>query len=145
MGPQTVFCPNRACLASGQVGQGNIVVHSKQERRYKCTECGKTFVETKGAPFYRAHQDTWLIQVVITLLTYGCPQQAVVAALQWDERTVARYAQVAGAHCQAVHEHLVAQPWGRCKRTKSGSKGRGSRRGWRWPCRSARGCGWGAW
>ncbi len=27
----TVFCPNLVCPARGQVGKGNIVVHSQQE------------------------------------------------------------------------------------------------------------------
>lgn len=110
MDPQTVFCPNPTCLASGKIGQGNIQVHSKKERRYKCTECGKTFVETKGTPFYRAHKEALLIQIAIALLAHGCPPQAIVAAFEWDERTVARYAQMAGAHCAAVHAHLVEQP-----------------------------------
>jgi hypothetical protein len=72
--------------------------------------CGKTFVATKGTPFYRAHKDTAVIAVVITLLAYGCPQAAIVAAFAWDARTVARYAMQAGPHGQAVHEHWVEQP-----------------------------------
>lgn len=110
MKPQTVFCPNAACLASGKIGEGNISVHSKAERRYKCSVCGKTFVETKGTPFYRAHKEAGLIQLVITLLAYGCPQVAIVAAFKWDERTVQRYATAAGEHCREVHEHLVEEP-----------------------------------
>jgi len=72
--------------------------------------CGKTFVATRGTPFYRAHKEAATIQLVITLLAYGCPLQAIVAAFAWDERTVQRYAAAAGQHCQEVHEHLVAQP-----------------------------------
>lgn len=127
MDPQTVFCPNQACLASGQVGQGNISVHSKVERRYKCKVCGKTFVATKGTPFYRAHKDAALIPVVITLLAYGCPQAAIVAAFVWDARTVARYATLAGQHCQAVHEHWVERPrdLGQVQADEMWVKGRG--------------------
>lgn len=110
MEPQTVFCPNSECLARGQSGQGNISVHSKQERRYLCNVCHKTFVATKGTPFYRAHKDAATVQLVLTLLGYGCPVPAIVAAFAWDERTVQRYVQEAGQHCQAVHEHLVEQP-----------------------------------
>jgi transposase-like protein len=53
MDPQAVFCPNQACPASGQVGQGNIGAHSLKERPYKCDVCGKTFAETKGTALYR--------------------------------------------------------------------------------------------
>ena len=80
MDPQTVFCPNTACMASGRSSQGNISVHSQADRRYKCSVCGKTFAETKGTPFYRAHKDHDEVRLVITLLGHGCPVQAIVAA-----------------------------------------------------------------
>ena len=110
MNPQEVFCPNAMCLASGQIGKGNIRVHSQKERRYKCNVCHKTFAETTGTPFYRAHKVHSLMTLVITLLAYGCPVQAIVAAFGWDERTVKRMQAAAGEHCQEVHEHLVEQP-----------------------------------
>lgn len=110
MNPQVVFCPNQACLASGQIGKGNIKIHSQKERRYQCKVCGKTFVETKGTPFYRVHKAYSEIILVVTLLAYGCPVPAIVAAFGWDERTVRRIQQAAGVHCQAVHEELVQQP-----------------------------------
>ena len=110
MDPQVQFCHNLECVTSGQSGQGNIVIHSRKDKRYKCTVCGKTFTETQGTPFYRAHKAEREMVLVITLLAYGCPPQAIVAALGWDERTVQRVQKAAGAHCQAVHEHLVEQP-----------------------------------
>lgn len=48
-----------------------------------------------------------LIVMVVTLLAYGCPVQAIVHALGLDERTVARWQERAGAHCQRVHEGQV--------------------------------------
>ncbi len=48
-----------------------------------------------------------LIVMVVTLLAYGCPVQAIVHALGLDERTVARWQERAGVHCQRVHEDLV--------------------------------------
>jgi hypothetical protein len=45
--------------------------------------------------------------LVLTLLSHGCPTQAIVAAFELDERTVARWLAAAGRHCQRVHEHLV--------------------------------------
>ena len=47
--------------------------------------------------------------LVLTLLSHGCPTQAIVAAFGLDERTVARWLAQAGRHCQRVHEHLVEQ------------------------------------
>src|SRR4051794_41675388 len=47
--------------------------------------------------------------LVLTLLSHGCPTQAIVAAFGLDERTVARWLGSAGRHCQRVHEHLLEQ------------------------------------
>jgi transposase-like protein len=107
MDPQRQFCPNWDCPARGRVGEGTIRVHSRQERRYRCTVCGRTFAATRGTPFYRAHSPLGLVIVVLTLLSYGCPVQAIVAAFMLDERTVATWLQRAGRHCQQVHRHLV--------------------------------------
>src|SRR5260370_19537554 len=50
-----------------------------------------------------------LIVIVVTLLTYGCPVQAIVHALDLDERTVAAWRDRAGVQCQKVHEAIVEQ------------------------------------
>jgi transposase-like protein len=110
MDPQTVFCPNLACPARGQIGKGNIVIHSRKDRRYKCNECGKTFAETKGTVFYRLRKSQDLVVIVVTLLAYGCPIQAIVMAFGLDERTVMSWQSRSGKHCQQVHEHLVEHP-----------------------------------
>jgi hypothetical protein len=47
---------------------------------------------------------------VVTLIAYGCPVQAIVAAFKLDERTVMGWQERAGLHCQKVHEHLVVEP-----------------------------------
>ncbi len=110
MDPQTVFCHNSACPASGQVGKGNISVHSQKERRYICKVCGETFAETKGTIFYRLRTAKDVVVLVVTLLAYGCPVQAICIAFGLDERTVLDWQARSGKHCQRVHEHLVEQP-----------------------------------
>lgn len=107
MNPQEQFCHNEACHASGQVGQGNIVVHSQKERRYRCKCCGKTFSERKGTALAGIKKSAELFVLVITLLSYGCPVQAIVVAFGVDERTVRSWLLKAGSHSEAVHEHLV--------------------------------------
>jgi transposase-like protein len=47
---------------------------------------------------------------VITLLAFGCPIQAIVAAFKLDERTVVSWQERAGKHCEQVHQHLIEQP-----------------------------------
>jgi len=110
MDPSKVFCHNPDCPARGKLGRGNIGIHSRKQQRYICRECGKTFTESKGTVFYRLRYPVVFVTQMITLLAYGCPIAAIVAAFGLDERTVASWQRRAGEHCQQVHEHLVQQP-----------------------------------
>jgi transposase-like protein/IS1 family transposase len=110
MDPTTVFCPNLACPARGQIGQGNSGIHSRKDKRFLCTACPKTFSATKGTVFYRLRTSAETVVLVVTLLAHGCPVQAIVAAFGFDERTVADWWARAGRQGQAVQEYLVAQP-----------------------------------
>ena len=110
MDPTTTFCPNLACPARGQTGQGNIGIHSCKDKRFICTECHKTFSATKGTAFYRLRTSAETVSLVVTLLAHGCPLQAIVVAFGYDERTVAGWVARGGDQGQAVQEHLVEQP-----------------------------------
>lgn len=105
MDAQGVFCANPACADSGVRDGGNVKVHSRKERRFRCRTCGKTFAATKATPFFRLHKDPSLFLCVVTLLAHGCPAPAAVAAFGLDERTVADWQHRAGGHCEAVHRH----------------------------------------
>jgi IS1 family transposase len=50
-----------------------------------------------------------LIVIVVTLLSYGCPVQAIVHAYGLDERTVADWRDRAGGHCQQIHQAIIEQ------------------------------------
>lgn len=104
-----LFCPNVNCPARGRVGEGNIRCHSEKEKRCVCTVCNHTFSVTKNTIFYRLRTDPKTVMLVITLMAYGCPLQAIVKAFGFDERTVRSWWQRAGQHCQAVHHQLVEQ------------------------------------
>ena len=105
MDTEGVFCANPACADRGVKDGGNVKVHSRKERRFRCRTCGKTFAATKGTPFFRLHKDQSLFLCVVTLLAHGCPVPAAVAAFGLDERTVADWQHKAGGHCEAVHRH----------------------------------------
>ena len=110
MNPSTVFCRNTDCPARGQMAQGNIGVHSRKDKRFLCTVCRKTFSATTGTAFYRLRTAAETVALVVTLLAHGCPVQAIVAALGFDERTVAEWWTRSGRQGQAVQEYLVEQP-----------------------------------
>src|SRR5256886_4073875 len=110
MDPTTIFCPNRFCPARGQTGQGNIGIHSRKEQRFICHECQKTFSATKGTVFYRLRTSAETVVLIVTLLAHGCPVQAIVAALGFDERTVAAWWARPRRQSQVGHQYFGEQP-----------------------------------
>ena len=84
MDPNDVFCHNPDCPARGKLDRGNIDIHSRKQRRYICHECGKMFTETKGTVFYRLRYPIKFVTQMITLLAYGCPVAAIVAAFRME-------------------------------------------------------------
>jgi len=109
MDPQQACCPNLDCPARGQVGQGTIRVHRQKERRVVWTVCGRTVAATHGTPCSRLQRPAGLVLVVLSVLSWGCPVQAVGHPCRLDERTVATWLQRAGQHGQHVHRSLVQQ------------------------------------
>ena len=109
MDPSQVFCPNAMCCARGQTKLGTIVIHDRSRQRYRCKACKKTFSARQGTMFFGLRKSEELIVLVVTLLCYGCPVQAIVHAFGLDERTVAAWRDRAGGHCQKVHQEIVEQ------------------------------------
>jgi transposase-like protein len=101
------FCPNEACSARGKIGEGNITIHDRKRQRYRCKTCKQTFSARRGTMFEGLRKPMQVIVIVVTLLSYGCPVQAIVHAFGLDERTVASWRDRAGIHCEQVHHALV--------------------------------------
>ena len=111
MNPHPLFCPNLDCPSRGVQNAGNIRVHDSLRNRWRCTTCKKTFSGRQGTPFFGLKTAEATVVLVLSLLGWGCPLQAIVAAFGFDERTVACWQERAGEHCQAVHAATVtAQP-----------------------------------
>lgn len=98
--PKLMTCPH--CKEEERIGP-----HSHQERRLICHACGRTFSETKGTIFFGLHYPIWVVVLVLILLAYGCPVQAIVAAFYLDERTVAAWHAKAGKHGKRVQDEVV--------------------------------------
>lgn len=102
MRPDLVVCPHCNEKSNGRIG-----VHSQKERRYKCHDCGKTFSDSYGTPLYALKTPEWVVTLVLTLMAYGCPLPAIVAAFEFDERTIAEWQEKAGIHAKGIQEALI--------------------------------------
>ena len=102
MRPELAVCP---CCG----GEDRIGVHSRTDRRFRCHDCGRTFSETNGTPLYNLKYPIWLVLVVLTLLSHGCPVKAIVAAFKTDERTVMDWLRKAGRHGKCIQEWLTSE------------------------------------
>src|ERR1700738_3937291 len=107
MDASKIFCPNLGCSARGKIDEGNMVIHGHQRPRYRCKTCKKTFNAQAGTLFEGLRRPVALIVIVVTLLAYGCPIQAIVHAFDLDERTVASWRDRAGPHCEQIHHALI--------------------------------------
>src|SRR5260221_6296124 len=87
MDPSKQFCPHETCRARGQIGAGNIRMHSSHPQRYRCWTCKKTFSARRGTMMEGLRTDEETVTRVVTFLAYGCPTQAIVHAYGLDERT----------------------------------------------------------
>ena len=88
--PTTTFCPNVACAARGQTGQGNIGIHSCKDKRFICTACHKTFSATNGTAFYRLRTSAKTVSLVVTLMAHGCSLQAIAGRASTPARRCIR-------------------------------------------------------
>jgi len=100
--PAQAVCPNLTCTARGRIG-----VHAHKERRSICHGCTRTFAATTGSPLYGLKTAQWVVVCVVTLLAYGCPVPAIVAAFGLDERTVASWLRKAGGHAKVVQAQVI--------------------------------------
>jgi transposase-like protein len=109
MNLKDVFCPNQACCDRYKRGAGNIVWHGRKRPRCKCTRCGRTFSYRYGTMFHGLRTPEATVILVVTLVAYGCPVAAIVAAFGLDERTVAAWLQRAGHHAEVFHHQRITR------------------------------------
>jgi len=103
MDPTSVCCPHLDCPARGHTGQGTMGLHAWKATRGLCTQGHNTLTATNGVVFSRWRPAAATVALVVTWLAPGCPRQALVAALRFDQRPVAAWWARAGPPGQAVH------------------------------------------
>ena len=106
-GHVTTVLPQFCVPCKRQKGRGHH--YDPRRRRYRCKVRKQTFSERLGTMFEGVRKPIELVIIVVTLLSYGCPVQAIVQTFGLDERTVAQWRDRASQHYQKVHEAIVEQ------------------------------------
>src|SRR6266496_2772390 len=88
---------------------GHHTIHDRKRQRYRCKICRRTFTARTGTMLEGLRKPAELVVLVVGLLSYGCPLQAIVHVFELDERTVAAWRDRAGQQCQRAQQAIVEQ------------------------------------
>jgi len=104
------FCHNKKCKAYEQKSLGNIVSNGHDRngaRKLLCTECRKSFNETKGTPFYGKHLSKREIIRISKQFVEKSSFRGVARATGHHLDTIRNLASDVAMHCEAVTDFLL--------------------------------------
>src|SRR6266851_6952302 len=105
--PRRYFAPTWSARQEGKSGKARSSAMGASDPGPGARPAERRGAAKAGTLFAGLRKPTEVIVVVVTLLAYGCPVQAIVHAFELDERTVASWRDQAGKHCQQVHQAVV--------------------------------------
>jgi len=100
------WCPTLTWCARGTMGEGTITIPDRKRQRSRWKICTQTVSARRGTMFEGVRKPMERMVMGGTLLSSGCPVQAIVHASDLDERTVADGRDRAGQPCQKVHQAM---------------------------------------
>ncbi len=107
-------CPNPACpyhgkqpAEGGKLGVDQWMGKEKKIRLLRCAHCRQTFSERRGTALEEARLPAAEVDKIVAHLQEGCGIRRTARLTGHARSTVARYAVVAGAHAQAVHDETM--------------------------------------
>ena len=105
-----IACPNKECKFYGKKFKKNIVKNGFKEnklRNYKCTFCGKQFVETFGTPLYHKKIKKKEIIRICELFTEKVSFRAVARVTHHKLDTIRNLAEDMANHARATNEFFL--------------------------------------
>lgn len=105
-------CPNQRCRYYGARGMGKIGVNGwsgtrKRFRQLICHECGKTFSENYGTPFYGIHTDRERIVQTLRMVVERGSMRGAARAMGIDKDTVCDWVSKASEHAETITEYML--------------------------------------
>ena len=105
-----VVCQNSDCRCRNKKGQNNIVRNGKKAngtQNYKCTECGVSFVRTKGTMFYHKKLRKKEVAELCRHFVETNSFRGVARETKHNKNTVCAYAGQIAKHCEQANEILI--------------------------------------
>lgn len=105
-----IACLNKNCRAYGKVRLGNVILYGHKmngTRNYKCTECGRQFVRTKGTPFYWRKLPKKEIVHICKLFVEKLSFRAIARVTGHKLDTIANLAKDIAEHCETITDWLL--------------------------------------
>ena len=104
------FCQNNECKAYKKKGLGNIVGNGHDRngaRKLLCTDCKKSFNDTKGTPFFGKHLSKREIIKISKQFVEKTSFRGVARSTGHHLDTIRNLASDVAQHCEAVTEFLL--------------------------------------
>jgi transposase-like protein len=105
-----VVCSNKKCRCCNKKGLKNIVRNGKKQngtQNYKCSECGKQFVRTKGTPLYYSKLPKKEVKNICNHFVEKNSFRGVARETKHSLNAVYRVADKVGKHCEKVDEEFL--------------------------------------
>jgi transposase-like protein len=105
-----VFCQNEQCSYFNKKGLKNIVRNGKRAngtQYYKCTECGVSFVRTKGTILYHKKLRKKDLVELCKHFVETNSFRGVARTTGFNKNTVCSYAGLIAQHCEQVNDVLL--------------------------------------
>lgn len=84
-------CPNRHCPFFSKVMGGNVTVHSRVQRRFRCKECGQTWVEHRSEFRYGLRSCSKKITAAMQCSAKGFSVRAAAVEVGVSPSTIQRW------------------------------------------------------
>jgi len=105
-----VFCQNKECKCCNQKDLRNIVRNGKRAngtQYYKCTECGMSFVRTKGTIFYNKKLKKKDVAEICRHLVETNSFRGVARQTKHNKNTICAYVDLIAKHCEKFNDFLI--------------------------------------
>jgi len=105
-----VTCLNPKCKCCNRLELKNIVRNGKRAngtQYYKCTECGVSFVRTKGTIFYNKRLKKKDVADICRHLVETNSFRGVARQTKHNKNTICSYVDLIAKHCKQVNDFLL--------------------------------------